>query len=75
MSPRVHDIIVLLHRICGSPNVRLFKDWMYFYIQIVLEGLQFLDWAELIASSLRNQLKVGFEPKERFSYVLIFDIC
>ena len=54
MTTQVQDIMVLLHRICGSPDVSIFEDWMYFYIQIVLKGSQFLDWVELIASSLTN---------------------
>jgi hypothetical protein len=39
---------------------------MYFFIQIVMEGTQFLDWAELIAHSLRNQLKWALNLKKEF---------
>ena len=66
MSSCVHDIIVLLHRIIGSPDVLLFQEWMYFFIQIVMEGTQFLDWAELIAHSLRDQLKWALNLKKEF---------
>ena len=54
MTTQVQDIMVLLHRICGSSDVSILEDWMYLYIQIVLEDSKFLDWAELIASSLRD---------------------
>ena len=32
MIIEVQDIMVMLHRICGSPDVFVFEDWMYFYI-------------------------------------------
>ena len=64
MTIHVKDIMVLLHRIFGSPNVSVFEERMYFYIQIVLKGSQFLDWAELIASSLIDQLKGALNLKK-----------
>lgn len=63
MTTQVQDIMVLLHRIFGSPDVSFFEEWMYFYIQIVLKGSQFRDWVELIGSSLRDQLKGALNLK------------
>lgn len=45
MKPHVHDLIVFLHRVKGYADVFLFEDWMYCYIDIILKGKLFLDWA------------------------------
>ena len=66
MTTQVQDIMVLLHRICGSSNVSIFEEWMYFYIQIVFKISQFLEWVELIAISLRDQLKGALNLKKNF---------
>lgn len=34
----VADIMVLLHRVRGNEHVHGFKEWMYFFIQIILSG-------------------------------------
>ena len=54
MKFHIHDLMVLLHQIKGSLDVLLFEDWMYRYVEIILEGKQVLDWAELVARSMRN---------------------
>ena len=60
--------MVLLHRIYGSSYVCSFEEWMYFYIQIVLKGSQFLDWVELVASSLRSYLR-GYLSMKKYFYM------
>ena len=39
---------------------------MYRYIEIILKGEQWMDWAEIIASSLSSQLKHAKELRENF---------
>ena len=39
---------------------------MYYYVRIILDGKQVLDSVELIASSMRNQLKYAKFSKEGF---------
>ena len=56
MKPHIHDLMVLLHWVKGLFDVFLFEEWMYCYVEIILKGQQLLDWAEEIASRLRNQL-------------------
>lgn len=44
----IFDMILLLYRIRGNEKAHEFEEWMYFFIQIILEGAQLLDWAQLI---------------------------
>jgi hypothetical protein len=66
MKPYIHDLVVLLHRVKGSANVFLFEEWMFHYIEIILKGEQYMDWATIIANSMRSQLKWAKESKEVF---------
>ena len=66
MKPHIHEMVVFLHSIKGSANVFLFKERMYRYIEIILKGEQWMDWAEIIASSLRAKLKCAKESREGF---------
>ena len=50
----------------GLADVFLFEEWMYRYIEIILKGEQWMDWAKIIASSLRTQLKRAKESQEYF---------
>ena len=45
IKPHIHDLVVLLHRVKGSTDVFLFEEWMYRYIEIMLKGEQWMDWA------------------------------
>lgn len=45
LKPHIHDLVVLLHRVKGSADVFLFEEWMYRYIEIILKGEQWTDWA------------------------------
>ena len=54
MKPHIHDLVVLLHCVKGLADVFLFEEWMYSYIEIILKGEQWMDWAKIIASSLRT---------------------
>ncbi|GLJ40667.1 hypothetical protein SUGI_0839700 [Cryptomeria japonica] len=54
MLPHIHDVMLLLHRVRGSMEAYSFDDWIYCYVQLVLEGKQYLNWAELIADSMKE---------------------
>lgn len=75
MKPHIHDLVVLLHRVKGSADVCLFEEWMYRYIEIILKGEQWIDWAEIIATSLRSQLKHAKESKEDFCMASYLTYC
>ena len=75
LKPHIHDIVVMLHRVKGSADVLVFEEWMYRYIEIILKGEQYMDWAEVSASSLKTQLKHAKESKDSFyraSYLTYF---
>lgn len=59
MLPHIHDVMLLLHRVRGSAEAYSFDDWIYCNVQLVLEGKQYLDWTELIADSMREQLSMA----------------
>lgn len=73
-----HDVMLLVHRVRGSVEAYNFDDWIYCYVQLVLEGKQFLDWAELIADSMREQPSMAKKFKQNFfmsSYLIYFLAC
>jgi hypothetical protein len=75
MKPHIHDLVVLLHRVKGSADVFSFEEWMYRYIEIILKGGKWMDWAEIIANSLRSQLKCTKESKEDFYMASYLTYC
>lgn len=75
MQPHIHDPVVMLHRVKGSADVSLFEEWMYRYVAIVLKGEQWMDWAEIIATSLRTQLKHAKGFHENFYMVSYLTYC
>lgn len=78
MLPHIHDVMLLLHRARGSVEAYIFDDWIYCYVQLVLEGKQYLDWVELIADSMREQLSMAKQFKQNFfmsSYLLYCLVC
>ena len=48
---------------------------MFCYVEIILKGEQWMDWAEIIASSLRIQLKHAKESKESFYMASYLTYC
>lgn len=66
LKPHIHDLVVLLNRVKSLSNVFLSKEWMYKYIETIFKGEQWMDWVEIIASSLRTQLKHAKESWENF---------
>lgn len=75
MKPHIHDLVVLLHRVKGSIDVFLFKEWMHRYVEIILKGEQWMDWVEIIDSSLRTQLKHAKESREIFYMASYLTYC
>ena len=71
MKPHIHDLIVLLHWVKGSDDVFLFEEWMFHYVGIILKGKQWINWAKVIASPLRSQLKHAKKSKEDFLHGLL----
>ena len=75
MKPHIHDLVVLLHHVKGSTDVLLFEEWMLRYVEIILKGEQWMDWAEIIATSLRTQLKLAKESHEDFYMASYLTYC
>ena len=75
MKPHIHDLVVLLHHVRGSVDVSLFEEWMFIYVEIILKGEQWMDWAEIIATSLRTQLKHAKESREGFYMASYLTYC
>ena len=75
MKPHIHDLVVLLHHVKGLANVFLFEEWIYKYIEIILKGEQWMDWVEIIACSLRTQLKRAKESREDFYMASYLTYC
>ena len=59
MKLHVYDLVVRLYRVKGSPELYVFEDWMSYFIDTILDGKQYFDWAKVIAGSLRNQLELA----------------
>ena len=78
MKTYIHDLVVLLHWVKGSTDIFVFEEWMFCNIEIILKGEQWMDWAEIIANSLRSQLRCAKESKENFymaSYLTYYISC
>lgn len=75
MKPHIHDLMILLHRVKGLDDVFLFEEWMYRYVEIILKGKELLDWAKVIASSLRSHLKHAKESRENFYMASYLTYC
>lgn len=52
----VRNIVIPLHREKGSQQAFFWEDWMYFFIQVLLESECYLDSAKLIAERLHEGL-------------------
>lgn len=55
---KISDIVLLLNRVKGNEHAFHWESWMYFFIQKIVEGAKFIDWADLIAESLHMGLIV-----------------
>ena len=78
MKPYIHDLVVLLHQVKGSADVFLFEEWIFRYVEIILKGEEWMDWAEIIANSLRSPFKRAKEYKENIymaSYLTYWISC
>ena len=52
----VANMVTLLSRIIGLWDSHDFEGWMFVFINMVCEGKQHIDWAEIISDSLHRQL-------------------
>jgi len=68
----VRDIVVLLNRLRGNQHAYYWEDWMYFFIQVVLQGEQYLDWAEIIADCLHQSLNNRLGNRDFFMSSYLF---
>ena len=75
MKPHIHDLVVMLHHVKGSVDVLLFEEWMFKYVEILLKGEQWMDWVEIIANSLRTQLRRSKEFYENFYMASYMTYC
>lgn len=52
----IADIVFLINRVKGNPHMFHWENWMYYFIQKIVEGDIFIDWADLIAEKLHKEL-------------------
>ena len=50
--------MLLLNRVKGNEHAFHWETWMYFFIQKIVEGDKFFNWADLIAENLHKGLVV-----------------
>lgn len=67
MKPYIRDLIVLLHKVKGAVDSYLFAEWMYLFVQVVLDKTCYIDWGEVIAEELQDQLKQAWFEDRDFS--------
>ena len=48
--------MLLLNRANSNDHAFHWESWMYFFIQKIVEGEKFIDWADLIAKNLHKGL-------------------
>lgn len=48
---------MMLSQVNGSPQAYAFEPWMFFYISVVLEGKEYVDWAKMISDNIDEQFK------------------
>lgn len=56
MIKEVRDIVILLHKVKRSQHAFFWEDWMYFFIQVILDQNKYIDWASMIADGLHESL-------------------
>ena len=54
----IADIVLLLNRIKWNEHAFHWEAWMYFFIQKIVEGDKFINWADLISEILHKGLVV-----------------
>lgn len=52
LKQEYYDLIMILNRVNGSPQVYAFEPWMFFYISIVMEGKEHVNWARMISDNI-----------------------
>ena len=62
------DIMLLLNRVKGNARAFLWESWMYLFIQKIVEGEKFIDWADLIAENLHRGLIIVISFSSFFLY-------
>ncbi|KAH9311131.1 hypothetical protein KI387_026166, partial [Taxus chinensis] len=55
-NEELSDFIILLARVMGLPSTNEFHFWMCPLINMVCEGTQNINWAEIISMNLAEQL-------------------
>lgn len=51
------DLITLLNRVTGAPQAFYFEKWMFFFIQVIVQGKGTIHWARIISHCLDVQLR------------------
>lgn len=52
----ISDILFLLNRVKGNDHTFHWENWMYVFVQKIVEGDKFIDWVDLIAENLHKGL-------------------
>ena len=61
----VANMVTLLRRIVGLWDSHEFEGWMFLFMNMIYEGKQHIDWAEIISDSLHRQL-MGLQENDYF---------
>ena len=64
----IEDIVLLMNRVKGNDHAFHWESWMYLFIQKIVEGEKFIDWADLIAENLHRGLIVVSSFNSFFLY-------
>lgn len=54
LKQEYYDLIMMLNRVGGCPQAFIFEPWMFYYINLVLEGKEHINWAVMISDNLHE---------------------
>lgn len=73
----VRGIVILSNRLKGNARAFNWEDWMYFYIQFMLNESAYLDWGQAIVERLHQSLNrfAGMSGFFMSSYLFYMIAC
>lgn len=72
LKEEFRDLIIMLNRVIGAPQAFFFDKWMFFFIQVIVQGKGMFNWARIISNNLDVQLRrlVPINSFHMSSYVI-----
>lgn len=52
----IANMVIFLNRVTRNEDSNDLEGWMFLFINIICEGIQFINWAEIISDNLCDQL-------------------